>query len=147
MSAIPMSKLGKGSGIDSDGADRREYRRYELFSGPTVKCVDPAARATRDFGQLVDISAGGVRVRTTDGNIKEKQEIHVAMSMPDRYGVSAFIDRKAGTAKPMADWTGRMNIRRVKKVGKQFEVSGELLDMTQNDRDMFRLYLSTQPLQ
>ena len=130
------------------GSERREHRRYEL-GGQTlsVNRWDGRKREPLDFGFLVDVSAGGVRVRTMDGNIKEDNQIRVRLEMPSYAGICPFIEAAAGTAKPKTEWIGWMAVSRVKKIdNNQYDICGRLIDMDEMDRGMLGLYLSTQPL-
>jgi hypothetical protein len=130
------------------GSERREHRRYEL-GGQTlsVNRWDGRRREALDLGYLVDLSAGGVRVRTNQGNIKEDHQIRVRLEMPSYAGICPFVEANAGAAKPKNEWIGWMAVSRVSKVAdNQFDVSGRLIDMDEMDRGMLGLYLSTQPL-
>jgi hypothetical protein len=130
------------------GAERREHRRYEL-GGQTlsVNRWDGRRREILDLGYLVDVSAGGVRVRTNQADIKEDHQIRVRLEMPSYAGICPFVEANNGAAKPKNEWIGWMAVSRIQKVGEtQFDVSGRLIDMDEMDRGMLGLYLSTQPL-
>ena len=130
------------------GSERRIHRRYEL-GGRTlnVNRWDSQRREAIDFGEMIDLSAGGVRVRTSQPNIKEDHQIRVRLEMPSYAGICPFVEANNGTAKPKNEWIGWIAVSRVKKVEEgQYEVAGRLIDMDDMDRGMLGLYLSTQPL-
>jgi hypothetical protein len=133
-------------------AERREHRRHDLdHQGIMVDRWDGARRAGQPFGRIVDISAGGIRVRTDSAqNIRPDNQIRVRLELPDYAGISPFIDHQsAGAATPRAkrEWVGWMAVTRVKPVaGNVTDVAGRLVDMDEMDRGMLGLYLSTQPL-
>ena len=130
------------------GAERRQHRRYDL-GGQTlsVNRWDGRRREPQDLGYLVDLSATGARVRTTQTNIKPDQHIRVRLELPSYAGICPFIDTTGHDPKPKNEWVGWMAVSRVQKVTEhQSEVAGRLLDMDDMDRGMLGLYLSTQPL-
>jgi hypothetical protein len=133
-------------------AERREHRRHDLdHQAIMVDRWDGARRAGQPFGRIVDISAGGIRVRTDSAqNIRPDNQIRVRLELPDYAGISPFIDHQmADSATPRAkrEWVGWMAVTRVKPVaGTVTDVAGRLVDMDEMDRGMLGLYLSTQPL-
>jgi len=132
---------------EDTGSEQREHRRYDL-GGQTlsVNRWDGARRTTAPLGYLMDLSAGGVRVRT-DEPLKADSQIRVRLELPAYAGISPFIETEAGEAKPKTEWIGWLAVSRVKKVdGKSYDVAGRLVDMDEMDRGMLGLYLSTQPL-
>src|SRR5207302_11132796 len=134
--------------VEPKGAERREHRRYEL-GGQTlsVNRWDGRRREALDFGYLMDLSAGGVRVRTSQGNIKADHQIRVRLEMPSYAGICPFVETQTGQAKPKNEWVGWLAVSRVQQVtGNQYDVAGRLIDMDEMDRGMLGLYLSTQPL-
>jgi hypothetical protein len=129
-------------------SELREHRRYDL-GGQTlsVNRWDANRRSTTPLGYLMDLSAGGVRVRTDDANVKPDSQIRVRLELPSYAGICPFIDTTAGQPQPKTEWVGWLAVSRVKKVdGKNFDVAGRLVDMEEMDRGMLGLYLSTQPL-
>ena len=95
----------------------------------------------------MDVSAGGVRVRTTEKSIKPDNQIRVRLEMPSYAGICPFVESPPGKPKPKTEWIGWLSVSRVWKVGEdQYEVAGRLIDMDEMDRGMLGLYLSTQPL-
>ena len=142
------SKLTKFKLVpEPEGMDRREHRRYEL-GGQTLQVNrwDGRRRETLDFGYLVDVSAGGVRVRTNQENIKTDHQIRVRLEMPSYAGICPFVDSAAPQPKPRNEWIGWMAVSRVQKIGNEYDIAGRLIDMDEMDRGMLGLYLSTQPL-
>jgi hypothetical protein len=133
---------------DSRGDERREYRRHDLEqAGINVERYDGNRRGGKQFGQLVDLSAGGVRIRTQAGSVKPDSQIRVRLSLPDYAGICPFVDTTGANARPKKEWVGWMAVARVLPVdGKQVDVAGRLVDMEEMDRGMLKLYLSTQPL-
>ncbi len=108
---------------------------------------DGDKRAGETFGRIVDISAGGVRVRTAQPNVKTDHQIRVRLELPSYAGICPFVDTRGGQLQPRKDWVGWMTVARVSEVGnKQYDVAGQLVDMEEIDRGMLGLYLSTQPL-
>ncbi|HWE01127.1 MAG TPA: PilZ domain-containing protein [Tepidisphaeraceae bacterium] len=148
MSSLRLSGKGDNMRIGKSGADRREHRRHDLETqGITVDRVDAARRVREKLGQLVDISAGGVRIRTSDEKFQTDNQVRVRLELPVYAGISPFVDTDAGQPQPKREWTGWMTVRRVHSVGEnRYEVAGQLVDMEEMDRGMLSLYLSTQPL-
>jgi len=134
--------------VDSNGAERREHRRHDLETrGLTVDRWDGSRRVGKSFGQLVDLSAGGVRIRTDQSNIKPDHQIRVRLELPSFAGISPFVEKADGDPQPKREWIGWMTVARVSSTGKKnYDVCGRLVDMDEVDRGMLGLYLSTQPL-
>jgi hypothetical protein len=132
--------------------ERRQYRRHDFeHQAITLERWDGARGLRQAFGKIVDLSAGGVRVRTTarDGNINilPDQQIRVRMELPAYAGICPFVDTSTGQPQPRREWTGWMAVARVTDLGNgEYEISGRLVDMEEMDRGMLKLYLSTQPL-
>jgi hypothetical protein len=130
------------------GSERREHRRYELGGQALqVNRWDGRRREALDFGYLVDVSAGGVRIRTNQQDIKADHQIRVRLEMPSYAGICPFVETNHQNLKPKNEWIGWMAVSRVSKLGEsEFDVAGRLIDMDEMDRGMLGLYLSTQPL-
>jgi hypothetical protein len=125
--------------------ERRQYRRHDLEpQGLEVQRYTGKTRETLTLGRLVDISAGGARIRTNQANIRPDQQIRIRLQLPTYAGISPFVD--TGSMRPTSEWVGWLAVSRVKQVGSEFEVAGRLMDMEELDRGMLGLYLSTQPL-
>jgi hypothetical protein len=134
--------------VEGKGHERREFRRHDLEQqGIAVDRWDGSRKNGKTFGQLVDLSAGGVRIRTTQPNVKPDSQIRVRLTLPEYAGISPFISTSEDGAKPKKEWVGWMTVSRILPVdGKQVDVAGRLVDMEEMDRGMLKLYLSTQPL-
>ena len=130
----------QGSGHD---CDRREYRRHDI-----EQLNINFRRGGTVFGQVIDISAGGVRIRTTERNLRPDHQVRVRLELPAYAGICPFIDTSTGREpEPKHEWVGWMAVCRVIALEDgDFEVAGRLLDMEDMDRGMLGLYLSTQPL-
>ena len=140
-----MTTLHERSLQNDTGIDRRQFRRHDLEQqGVPVMRWDGARREGEVLGKIVDLSAGGLRIRTDAGNIKPDSQIRLRMELPEFAGISPFIDSNA--LKPKREWVGWMAVTRVIKVGDHVDVAGRLVDMDEMDRGMLGLYLSAQPL-
>ena len=130
--------------------ERREHRRHDLeHQGLIVERWDGNRRGGGGavLGQIIDISAGGIRIRTTQTNVRPDHQIRVRLELPAYAGISPFIDTSGRQPEPKVEWVGWMAVCRVRPVGRnEVEVAGRLLDMEEIDRGMLGLYLSTQPL-
>lgn len=144
--AIPLTKFQVA--VDADGAERREHRRHDMEQqGIPIDRWDGARRVGQSFGQIVDLSAGGVRIRTEQTNIRADQQVRVRIELPVYAGICPFIDASDNQLQPKREWVGWMAIARVSKIDeKNVDVAGRLVDMDEMDRGMLGLYLSTQPL-
>ena len=142
-----MARKSGSKTPSKSGAERRIHRRHDLEQqGLPIDRWDGARRVGKAFGQIVDISAGGVRIRTEQKDIRADHQIRVRLELPEYAGISPFIDNSEGL-KPKREWVGWMAVTRVAPVdGKTVDVAGKLVDMDEIDRGMLGLYLSTQPL-
>ena len=129
-------------------AERRAHRRADLEEqGIEVERWDGTRRVGKPFGKIVDLSAGGVRIRTNQKNVRADNQIRLRLELPEYAGIKPFIDSGGNTIAAKKDWVGWMAVSRVMKVSEQqYEVAGRLVDMDEMDRGMLGLYLSTQPL-
>ena len=129
-------------------ADRREYRRHDIHAqGIPVERWDGSRRVGKPFGEIVDISAGGVRIRTEQAGVKPDHQIRVRLELPPYAGIHPFVDNSGDQIDAKREWIGWMAVSRVKPVNdKIVDVAGRLVDMDEMDRGMLGLYLSTQPL-
>jgi len=135
--------------VEADGAERRQFRRHDLEQQSIpIDRWDGARRVGQMFGQIVDLSAGGVRIRTEQTNIRADQQVRVRIELPVYAGICPFIDASSNSQlQPKREWVGWMAVARVNKVDeKHVDVAGRLVDMDEMDRGMLGLYLSTQPL-
>lgn len=133
------------------GRDRRQYRRHDLEQQDlSVDRFDGNHRigaAKSPLGRIMDLSAGGVRIRTTQP-LKPDHQVRVRLELPAFAGISPFVDTASGQPRPTRQWVGWMAVSRVLPVGngREYDVAGRLVDMEDLDRGMLGLYLSTQPL-
>jgi len=129
-------------------SERRAHRRADLEQrGLEVERWDGNRRAGKPFGQIVDLSAGGVRIRTEQKNVRADNQIRLRLELPEYAGISPFIDNSGSNLEPKREWIGWLAVSRVMKIDdKQSEIAGRLVDMEEMDRGMLGLYLSTQPM-
>ena len=131
-----------------DGPERRAHRRHELAASAVAVHRPGVDGKPGDFvGVILDLSAGGVRIRTGVGSdIKPGETIAVELNLPEHAGIRPFI-RLAGSAEPACEWDGQLEVlRRIENADGSFDLGGRLLGMSDNDRGMLGLYLSIQPL-
>jgi hypothetical protein len=141
-----MTTLTENSMKISSHADRRQHRRHEMDQqGIAVERWDGARREGEVFGTLMDLSAGGVRIRTETANVRPDTQIRLRLHLPEYAGISPFVDANNGL-QPKREWVGWMAVTRVMRIGGHVDVAGRLVDMDEIDRGMLGLYLSTQPL-
>lgn len=133
---------------EKKGAERREHRRHDLEQQDiSVDRFDGGRRAGGTLGKIVDLSAGGVRIRTRQGDLKADHQIRVRLELPAYAGISPFLADNQGHLESKNEWVGWMTVARVAPIdGKEYDVAGRLVDMDDIDRGMLGLYLSTQPL-
>jgi hypothetical protein len=117
MTSLPKRKEQPDSykiDFSSGPANRREHRRHDMEQqGIPVSRWDGTKRAPKDFGRLVDLSAGGVRIRTNQTNVKADGQIRVRLELPAYAGISPFIDASSENPQPKREWVGWMSIARV----------------------------------
>src|SRR5271154_235236 len=115
--------------IQPSGKDRRTHRRHDMETqGIPIDRWDGGRRQGTSFGRIVDISAGGVRIRTNETNVKPDHQIRVRMELPAYAGISPFIAPEGESLSPRNEWVGWMTINRVIPVdGKQVDVAGRLV--------------------
>src|SRR5438552_12719642 len=115
---------------EKSGAERRRHRRHEMdHQGIPVDRWDGARRTGQAFGQIVDLSAGGVRIRTEQKDVKADNQIRVRMELPDYAGISPFIDTTEGV-KPKREWVGWMAVTSVSPIdSKRVDDVVRLVDM------------------
>jgi len=127
--------------------ERRAHRRHDLQQQTVpVERWDVRSKAGVVVGHVVDMSSGGMRIRTKTP-VRADQQIRLRLKLPSYAGISPFIDTTTGAARPKNEWIGWMAVCRVAKVGDNaYELGGRLIEMDDLDRGMLGLYLSTQPL-
>ena len=143
----PTMKIAEAS-KKSSGRDRREHHRHDLEQqGIAIHQWDGQKRTNAPLGRIMDISAGGVRVRAAGANVRPDQQIRVRLELPAYAGISPFVSPSPKGLQPKGEWVGWMTISRVHTIDEQHvELAGRLVDMDEMDRGMLGLYLSTQPL-
>ncbi len=129
-------------------AERRKQRRHDLESQCLrVERWDGGKGHGEELGQLIDLSSGGIRIRTHQDGVRAEQQIRLRIALPAYAGISPFIDTSGDSLRPRTDWVGWLAVSRVQQVREgEFDVAGRLMDMEELNRGMLRLYLSTQPL-
>jgi len=145
-----MTTLSETKAVTPEGlshVERRAHRRADFEQqGINVERWDGGRRVGSAFGKVVDISAGGIRIRTQQ-SVRPDHQIRLRLELPEYAGISPFIDNSGPTMTAKREWVGWLAISRVQKVdAKTFDVAGRLVDMEEMDRGMLGLYLSTQPL-
>ena len=130
------------------GYDRRQHHRHDLEDrGIAVERWDTQRREGLPLGQILDISAGGVRILTEKVDVRPEQHIRVRLELPNYAGISPFVAPTSHGLQPRAEWIGWLTVSRVICLrGDKMELAGRLVDMDEMDRGMLGLYLSTQPL-
>ena len=132
--------------VPVDG-ERREHRRYDMEQQSIqIDRWDGSYKTKSTLGTLLDLSAGGMRIRTTQANLKPDHQIRVRVELPASSGICPFVDTTGGRPQPKREWVGWMTVARVTRIGERYDVAGRLVDMDEMDRGMLGLYLSTQPL-
>lgn len=133
--------------VESDGCERRQFHRHDLESKQLSVDRWEGNRPGRPIGRIVDLSAGGVRVRMPKADVRPDQQIRIRLELPAYAGIHPFIDRTGPQLAARDEWVGWLTVSRVIDADEQeMEVAGRLVDMDEMDRGMLRLYLSTQPL-
>lgn len=141
-------RFQSSSTSSKSGKERRRHRRHDLEQQEiSVQRWDGRQKA-ETLGRIVDLSAGGVRIRTTAAeNVKPENQIRVRLELPSYAGICPFVDTSSSQPQPKREWVGWMAVARVQKLeGQEYDVAGSLIDMEELDRGMLGLYLSTQPL-
>ena len=135
-------------GPSSGDRERRQHRRHDLEpQSIRLHRCDTRRDDTTVLGRIVDLSAGGVRVRTEQAGIRADHQVRVRLELPPYAGICPFVDTSAGEPAPKREWVGWMTVSRVQSLGDgQYDIGGRLVDMEEIDRGMLGLYLSTQPL-
>ena len=130
------------------GRERRQYRRHDLeHQAIRIDRWNGGRTTDAPLGTIVDLSPGGVRLRTRQANLKPDHQIRVRLELPPFAGICPFVDTTGGQPQPKRGWVGWMTVSRVSPVaGREYDVAGRLVDMEEMDRGMLGLYLSTQPI-
>src|SRR5262245_41611880 len=96
--------------------ERRRHRRHLLeCHGIKVSQHNPRRSESDTIGQLVDMSSGGVRIRTSIPSIRPDQQIRVRLDLPAYAGICPFVDTATGSAQPKNQWVGWLAVSRVNR--------------------------------
>src|SRR5271168_2462211 len=83
-----VSSESKSEKSTKSGSERREHRRHDLETQDIViDRWDGGRRTGKNFGKLVDLSAGGVRIRTNQENVKPDNQNRVRLELPAYAGI------------------------------------------------------------
>jgi hypothetical protein len=128
--------------------ERRQHRRHDLEQQQIeIDRWDGKRRYGEPLGHLVDLSAGGLRLRTRQTDVRADQQLRIRLELPAFAGICPFVDTRGDRPEPARHWEGWLAVSRVIPVEDQeVEIAGRLVDMDEMDRGMLGLYLSTQPL-
>lgn len=149
MTTLHEQPATKTAASSNAGRERRKHRRHDMaMQGIAVDRWDSKRRVGKSFGEIVDISAGGVRIRTQADDVLPDGQIRLRLELPDYAGISPFIEsNETGKMEAKREWIGWMNVKRVNRIDStRIDIAGQLVDMSDLDRGMLGLYLSTQPL-
>ncbi len=132
----------------SKNAERRKHRRHDLENKHyIVERWDAMRKQGTSLGEVVDLSAGGIKIRSRDASLTTDTHVRLRLRLPSFAGISPFITHDQAEPAPCNDWTGWLVVCRVIKCEDGTnEVAGRLVDMDEVDRGMLGLYLSTQPM-
>ena len=130
------------------GFDRRAHRRFDVESlDVSIERWDGRRDGQNVLGRVVDLSAGGIRLRTRQIGVRPDQQIRVRLELPANGGIAPFVDTADGQYRPKREWVGWLAVGRVATLADgSYDIAGRLVDMEEMDRGMLGLYLSTQPL-
>src|SRR4051812_11545879 len=87
--------------VEPAGSERREHRRHDMeIQEILIDRWDGSRRNGKTFGKIVDLSAGGVRIRTDETNVRPDQQVRVRIELPSYAGISPFIDTTQSDMQP-----------------------------------------------
>src|SRR4051794_37335141 len=93
---------------------RRPHPRADLEEqGIQVERWDGTRRLGKPFGTIVDLSAGGVRIRTTSKGVRPDNQIRLRLELPEYAGITPFIDSSGNAIAAKKEWVGWMAVSRV----------------------------------
>jgi hypothetical protein len=147
-----MASLGEGAAVlsifgERPRMERRRFRRQDM-QGLNVEIaqIGPKAEMIDTVGQLMDLSPGGMRIRTTATDLVAGAQLKVRVELPAYAGISPFVTAD-GTGKGTNVWTGKIQVTRVFRIAEdKWDIACQTLDMRDIDRGMLTLYLSAHPL-
>src|SRR5688572_654138 len=114
-----------------NGPERREHRRYDMEQQSIrIDRWEGSTQSQAMLGQVVDLSAGGVRIRTSQANLRPDRQIRVRLELPVFSGICPFVDTTGGKPVGKREWVGWMAVARVQPLNnREYEVAGRLVDM------------------
>lgn len=130
----------------SRNAERRKHRRHDLADQELpVYAVINGTPADTARGTLMDLSSGGIKFVTQSNAIRPMSRISLHLSLPSFAGIKPFIGKF--DEQPTTEWQGEMQVTRVdRREDGSYEIAGRLMDLSEGERGLLGLYLSTQPL-
>lgn len=132
--------------------ERRRFRRQDM-EALHVRIEHVQTKAGTDeltlvdtLGQLMDLSPGGMRIRTSATKLTAGTQLRVRLQLPAYAGISPFVSGD-GSNRGTNEWTGRIQVLRVYRIAEdKWDIACQALDMREIDRGMLTLYLSAHPL-
>lgn len=127
--------------------ERRRFRRQDMESlHVTIERVGTSPGVVDLLGQLMDLSPGGMRIRTSAADLVAGTQLKVRLQLPAYAGISPFVAAD-GSGKGTNEWTGRVEVVRLYRIAEdKWDVACQTVDMREIDRGMLTLYLSAHPL-
>ena len=127
--------------------ERRRFRRQDMESmHVTIGRIGAKAESIDPLGQLMDLSPGGMRIRTTAGDLTAGAQLKVHIQLPAYAGISPFVAGD-GSGTGTNEWSGRIEVVRAYRIAEdKWDVACRTIDMREIDRGMLTLYLSAHPL-
>src|ERR1044072_6913783 len=93
-------------GIDAM-AERREHRRHNLMlQDVAVERCGVSDNESECLGRIIDLSSGGMRIRTRAGHLRPDQQVKLRLELPAYAGICPFVDASGPALRPKTDWTG-----------------------------------------
>ena len=146
------AELGEGAAVlsifgERPRLERRRFRRQDMQAlHVEIARVGARAAVVDGLGQLMDLSPGGMRIRTTATELVAGTQLKVRLELPAYAGISPFVAGD-GSGRGTNVWTGRIEVVRSYRIAEdKWDVACKALDMREIDRGMLTLYLSAHPL-
>src|SRR5258706_9921920 len=99
--------------------ERRAHRRHDLHQQAIpVERWDVRTKAGVVVGQIVDMSSGGMRIRT-QSPVRADQQIRLRLQLPNYAGITPFIGSSTGFPRARAGWRGWMGVGRLPKIDEE----------------------------
>lgn len=127
--------------------ERRRFRRQDMESlHVAIGRIGAKAETLDPIGQLMDLSPGGMRIRTTACDLAAGAQLKVRLQLPAYAGISPFVSAD-GSGRGTNEWTGRIEVVRTYRIAEdKWDIACRTVDMREIDRGMLTLYLSAHPL-